>query len=149
MMFFKKLFASYYRFQERVGNGDKPVFMSMCMIMFAVYLYLTSILVGVSFYWVNIIGNRMAIGLKTLMFCNIIICCLFGRIVYLKYLKNNRLNQTLSIRISKSDKIGAVIFIIGSIISLCGVFMFMWAVNNGFIIGISEGCVHSSSRQFI
>lgn len=149
MMFFKKLVASCYRFQERVGNGDKPVFMSMGMILFAVYLYLTSILVGVSFYWVNIIGNRMAIGLKTLMFCNIIICCLFGRIVYLKYLKNNRLNQTLSIRISKSDKIGTVIFIIGSIISLCGVIMFMWAVNNGFIIRISEGCVHSSSRQFI
>lgn len=135
MMFFKKLFASCYRFQERVGNGAKPVFMSICMILFAVYLYLTSILVGVSFYWVNIIGNRMAIGLKTLMFCNIVICCLFGRIFYLKYLKNNRLNQTLSIRISKSDKIGAVIFIIGSIISLCGVFMFMWAVNNGLILG--------------
>lgn len=136
-MFFKKLVASCYRFQEHVGNGDKPVFMSMGMILFAVYLYLTSILVGVSFYWVNIIGNRMAIGLKTLMSCNIIICCLFGRIVYLKYLKNNRLNQTLSIRISKSDKIGTVIFIIGSIISLCGVFMFMWAVNNGFIL---KGC---------
>lgn len=76
----------------------------------------------------------MAIELKTLIFCNIVICCLFGRIVYLKYLKNNRLSQTLSIGISKYDKIGAVIFIIGSIISLCGVFMFMWAVNNGFIL---------------
>lgn len=76
----------------------------------------------------------MAMGLKTLMFCNIVICFLFGRIVYLKYLKNNRLNQTLSIRISKSDKIGAVIFIMGSIIGLCGVFIFMWAVNNGFIL---------------
>ncbi len=137
MMFFKKLFVCCYRFQERVGNGDKPVFMSMAMILFAVYLYLTSILVGVSFYWVNIIGNRMAIGLKTLMFCNIVICCLFGRIVYLKYLKNNRLNQTLSIGISKSDKIGAVIFIMGGIIALCGVFIFMWSVNNGFIL---EGC---------
>ncbi len=137
MMFFKKLFACCYRFQERVGNGAKPVFMSICMILFAIYLYLTSILVGVSFYWINIIGNRMAIGLKTLMFCNIVMCCLFGRIVYLKCLQDNRLNQTLSIRISKSDKIDAVIFIIGSIISLCGVFMFMWAVNNGFIL---EGC---------
>lgn len=145
MMFFKKLFVCCYRFQERIGNGDKPVLMSMGMILFAVYLYLTSILVGFSFYWVNIIGNHMAIELKTLMFCNIIICCLFGRMFYLKHLKDNRLNQTLSIRISKSDKIGAVIFIIGSIISLCGVFIFMWAVNNGFIIGISERCVHSSS----
>ena len=135
MMFFKKLFVCCYRFQEHVGNGDKPVFMSMGMILFAVYLYLTSILVGVSSYWVNIIGNRMAIGLKTLMFCNIVICCLFGRIVYLKYSKNNRLNQTLSIGISKSDKISAIIFIIGSLISLCGIFMFMWAVNNGFILG--------------
>lgn len=134
-MFFKKLFVCCYRFQERVGNGAKPVFMSICMILFAVYLYLTSILVGISFYWVNIIGNRMTIELKALMFCNIIICCLSGRIVYLKYLKDNRLNQTLSIRISKSDKIGAVIFIIGSIISIGGVFMFMWAVNNGFILG--------------
>lgn len=149
MMFFKKLFVCCYRFQEHVGNGDKTVLVSMGMILFAVYLYLTSILVGVSFYWVNITGNRMAIGLKTLMFCNIIMCCLFGRIVYLKYLKNNRLNQTLSIRIPKSDKIGAVIFIIGSIISLCGVFIFIWAVNNGFIIGISERCVHSSPRRFI
>lgn len=116
MMFFKKLFACCYRFQERVGNGAKPVFMSICMILFAVYLYLTSILVGVSFYWVNIIGNRMAIGLKTLMSCNIVICCSFGIIVYLKYLKNNRLSQTLSIGISKSDKINAIVFIIGSII---------------------------------
>ena len=111
-MFFKKLFVCCYRFQEHVGNGDKTVLVSMGMILFAVYLYLTSI-------------------------------------VYLKYLKNNRLNQTLSIRIPKSDKIGAVIFIIGSIISLCGVFIFIWAVNNGFIIGISERCVHSSPRRFI
>lgn len=149
MMFFKKLFVCCYRFQEHVGNGDKTVLVSMGMILFAVYLYLTSILVGISFYWVNIIGNHMSIGLKTLMFYNIVVCCLFGGVFYLKYLKNNRLNQTLSIRIPKSDKIGAVIFIIGSIISLCGVFMFMWAVNNGFIIGISERCVHSSPRRFI
>lgn len=148
-MFFKKLFVCCYRFQERVGNGAKPVFMSICMILFAVYLYLTSILVGISFYWVNIIGNRMTIGLKALMFYNIVVCCLFGGMFYLKHLKDNRLNQILSIGISKFDKTSAIIFIIGSIISLCGVFIFMWAVNNGFIIGISEGCVHSSSRQFI
>lgn len=134
-MFFKKLFACCYCFQERIGNGDKPVFMSMCMILFAVYLYLTSILVGVSFYWVNIIGNRMAIGLKALMFYNIVVCCLFGGMFYLKHLKDNRLNQILSIGISKFDKTSAIIFIIGSIISLCGVFIFMWAVNNGFILG--------------
>ena len=148
-MFFKKLFVCCYRFQELVGNGDKPVFMFMCMVLFAVYLYLTSILVGISFYWVNIIGNRMTIELKALMFYNIVVCCLFGGMFYLKHLKDNRLNQILSIGISKFDKTSAIIFIIGSIISLCGVFIFMWAVNNGFIIGISEGCVHSSSRQFI
>lgn len=134
MMFFKKLFVCCYRFQERVGNGDMPVFMSMSMILFAVYLYLASILVGVSFYWVNIIGNHMAIELKTMMFCNIVICCLFGRMFYLKYLKDNRLNQTLSIGISKSDTISAVLFFIGSIIGLCGVFIIMWAVNNEFIL---------------
>ena len=133
-MFFKKLFVCCYRFQERVGNGDMPVFMSMSMILFAVYLYLTSILVGVSFYWVNIIGNHMAIELKTMMFCNIVICCLFGRMFYLKYLKDNRLNQTQSIRISKSDTISAVLFFIGSIIGLFGVFIIMCAVNNGFIL---------------
>lgn len=91
----------------------------------------------------------MTIGLKALMFYNIVVCCLFGGMFYLKHLKDNRLNQILSIGISKFDKTSAIIFIIGSIISLCGVFIFMWAVNNGFIIGISEGCVHSSSRQFI
>ena len=134
MMFFRRLFVCCYHFQERIGNGDMPVFMSMGMILFAVYLYLTSISIGVSFIWEKVIGNQPVIGLKSLMLCNLVICCLFGRIVYLKYIKNNRLNQTLSIGISKSGKISAIIFIIGSIISLCGVFMFMWAVNNGFIL---------------
>ncbi len=66
------------------------------------------------------------------MLYNILICCLIGGMFYLKHLKDNRLNQILSIEISKSDKISAVVFIIGSIVSLCGVFM--WAVNNGFIL---------------
>ena len=57
-----------------------------------------------------------------------------GGMFYLKYVKDNRLNQTLSIGISKSNKISTVVFIIGSIVSLCGVFMFMWAVNNEFIL---------------
>lgn len=68
------------------------------------------------------------------MLYNILICCLIGGMFYLKHLKDNRLNQILSIEISKSDKISAVVFIIGSIVSLCGVFMFMWAVNNGVIL---------------
>lgn len=134
MMFFKRLFVCCYRFQERIGNGDMPVFMSMGMLLFAVYLYLTTISIGVSFYWENIIGNQAVIGLKTQMFCNIIVCCLLGRVLYLKYLKDNRLNQTLSIESYKSDKVKAILFIIGSIISLFGVFIFMWAVNNGFIM---------------
>lgn len=134
MMFFRKLFVCYYRFQVRFGNGDMPAFMSMCMILFAVYLYLTSIAIGVSFYWKNAIGNQAAIGLKSLMLCNIAICCLVGVMFYLKYIRNNRLNQTLSVVISKFDNAKAVLFIIGSIISLFGVFFFMWAVNNGFII---------------
>ena len=68
------------------------------------------------------------------MLYNILICCLIGGMFYLKHLKDNRLNQILSIEISKSDKISAVVFIIGSIVSLWGVFMFMWAVNNGLIL---------------
>ena len=68
MMFFKKLFVCCYRFQIRVGNGDMPVSMSMGMILFAIYLYITSISIGVSFYWQNVIGNQSAIGLKTLSF---------------------------------------------------------------------------------
>lgn len=134
MMFFRKLFVCCYRFQVRFGNGDMPVFMSMCVILFAVYLYLTSISIGVSFYWKNVIGNQAAIGLKAQISCNIIICCLMGAIFYLKYIRSNRLNQTLSVVISKFDNAKAVLFIIGSIISLFGVFFFMWAVNNGFII---------------
>lgn len=108
--------------------------MSMGMIVFTIYIYLTSISIGVSFYWENIIGKHLVLDLKILMLCNIPICCLIGGMFYLKYLKDNRLNQTLSIEISKSDKINAVVFIIGSIVSLCLVFMFMWAVNNGFIL---------------
>ena len=134
MKFLKKIFVCCYRFQERVGNGDMPVAMSMCMMVFTIYIYLTSISIGVSFYWGNIIDNRSVIDFKKPMFLNIAICCLMGGMFYLKYLKGNRLNQTLSIGISKSDKISAVVFIIGSIVSLCGVFMFMWAVNNGFIL---------------
>lgn len=134
MKFLKIIFVCCYRFQERVGNGDMLVAMSMGMIVFTIYIYLTSISIGVSFYWENIIGKHLVLDLKIMMLCNIPICCLIGGMFYLKYLKDNRLNQTLSIEISKSDKINAVVFIIGSIVSLCGVFMFMWAVNNGFIL---------------
>ncbi len=48
--FLKKLFVCCYRFQTCVGNGDMPVFMSMCMILFAIYMYLTGISMGVLFY---------------------------------------------------------------------------------------------------
>ena len=134
MMFFKRLFVCCYRFQERIGNGDMPVFISMGMILFAVYLYLTDISIGVSFYLENVIGNQAVIELKTLSFCNIIICFLVGTIFYLKYLQGNRINQILSIKISKSDNVKAILFIIGSIICLFCIFIFMWAVNNGFIM---------------
>lgn len=134
MIFFRKLFACCYRFQIRVGNDDMPVFMSLGMILFAIYLYLTSISIGVSFYWKNEIGNQTVIGLKSLMFCNIVICCLAGTILYLKYLQGDRLNETLSIEISKSDNMKAILFIIGSIVCLCGILIFMWATNNGFIM---------------
>ncbi|WP_289769838.1 hypothetical protein [uncultured Duncaniella sp.] len=134
MKFLKKIFVCCCRFQERIGNGDMPVDMSMGMILFTIYIYLTAISIGVSFYWGNIIGKHLILDFKKLMLYNILICCLIGGNFYLKYLKDNRLNQTLSIEISESDKISAVVFIIGSIVSLCGVFMFMWAVNNGFIL---------------
>ncbi len=132
--FLKKLFVCCYRFQTCVGNGDMPVFMSMCMILFAIYMYLTGISMGVLFYWVNIIGNHAVFGLKTLMLCNVILCCILGGMFYIKCLKGNRLNQILAVGISTSDRVSTVVFIIGSIISLCGVFIFMWAVNNGFIL---------------
>ncbi|WP_290396160.1 hypothetical protein, partial [uncultured Duncaniella sp.] len=61
-MFFKRLFVCCYRFQERIENGDMPVFMSMGMILFAVYLYLTGISIGVSFIWEKVIGNQPVIG---------------------------------------------------------------------------------------
>ncbi len=103
MMFFKRLFVCCYRFQERIENGDMPVFMSMGMILFAVYLYLTGISIGVSFIWEKVIGNQPMIGLKSLMLCNLVICCLLGGLFYLKYLQGNRLNHTLSIEVSKSE----------------------------------------------
>lgn len=134
MKFLKKIFVCCCRFQERIGNGDMPVAMSMGMILFTIYIYLTAISIGISFYWGNIIGKHLILDLKKLMLYNILICCLIGGMFYLKHLKDNRLNQILSIEISKSDKISAVVFIIGSIVSLCGVFMFMWAVNNGVIL---------------
>lgn len=134
MMFFKRLFVCCYRFQERIGNGDMPVFMSMGMILFAVYLYLTGISTGVSFIREKVIGNQPVIGLKSLMLCNIVICCLVVTMFYLKYLQGDRLNQTLSIEISKSDNLRAILFIIGSIICLFCIFIYMWAVNNGFIM---------------
>ena len=130
----QKIFVCYYRFQERIGNGDIPVFMSMVMILFATYLYLTGISTGISFFWVNIMDNKAALDLKTLTFCNIVICCLLGGWFYLKDLRGYSLKETLSIEISRSDKLYAIIFLIGSIVSICGVFIFIWAVNNGLIL---------------
>ena len=134
MRLIKKIFVCYYRFQEHIGNGDMPVFMSMGMILFAFYLYLTGISTGISFFWVDVMDNQAALDLKTLTFCNIVICCLLGVWFYLKHLRGYRLNETLSIEISLTDKVIASVFVIGSILCLCAVFAFMWAVNNGFIL---------------
>ena len=54
MLLIKKIFICYYRFQENIGNGDLPVFMTMVMILFTTYLYLTGMSTGISFFWVNI-----------------------------------------------------------------------------------------------
>ena len=134
MKLWQKIFVCYYRFQERIGNGDLPVFMSMVIILFATYLYLTGISTGISFFWVDVMDNQAALDLKTLTFCNIVICCLLGVWFYLKHLRGYRLKETLSIKISLTDKVIASVFVIGSILCLCAAFAFMWAVNNGFIL---------------
>ncbi len=129
-MFIKKLFVCCYPFQEHVGNEDISVFMSMGMVLFAVYLYLTSIATGISFYWQNIIGNPAVLGYKTFTFCNILICSLLGGMFYLKYIRGFRLKELLSIQITTSDKVITTVFLIGSILCLCAVFILMW----GFIL---------------
>ena len=134
MKLMQKIFVCYYRFQERIGNGDMPVFMFMGMILFALYLYLFSITTVVLFSFGNIIGSSVLFGLKSLTLFNIMLCCLTGTIFYLKYLRRDRLNDTLSIEISRTDKFYAAVFLIGSILCICCVFIFMWAVNNGFIL---------------
>ena len=130
----QKIFVCYYRFQERIGNGDMPVFMSMGMILFALFLYLFSVTTVVLFFFGNILGLSVLFGLKSLALFNIMLCCLSGAVFYLKYLRGDRLNDTLSIEISRTDKFYAAVFLIGSIFSICCVFIFMWAVNNGFIL---------------
>ena len=130
----QKIFVCYYRFQERIGNGDMPVFMSMGMILFALFLYLFSVTTVVLFFFGNILGLSVLFGLKGLALFNIMLCCLSGAGFYLKYLRGDRLNDTLSIEISRTDKFYAAVFLIGSIFSICCVFIFMWAVNNGFIL---------------
>ena len=134
MKLWQKIFVCYYRFQERIGNGDMPVFMSMGMILFALYLYLFSLPTVVLFYLDNIVGISVSFGLKSLTLLNIIFCCFWGAVFYLNYLRGDRLNDTLSIEISLTAKVIATVFVIGSILCLCAVFAFMWAVNNGFIL---------------
>ena len=134
MKLLQKIFVCYYRFQECIGNGDMPVSISMGMILFALYLYLFSLTTVALFYFGNVIGISVLFGLKSLTLFNIIFCCLLGTVFYLKYLRDVRLNDTLSIKITKTDKLNATVFLIGSIVSICCVFIFMWAVNNGFIL---------------
>ena len=134
MKLLQKIFVCYYRFQECIGNGDMPVSISMGMILFALYLYLFSLTTVALFYFGNVIGISVLFGLKSLTLFNITFCCLLGTVFYLKYLRDVRLNDTLSIKITKPDKLNATVFLIGSIVSICCVFIFMWAVNNGFIL---------------
>lgn len=134
MKLMHKIFVCYYRFQECIGNGDMPVLMSMGMILFALFLYLFSVTTVVLFFFGNILGLSVLFGLKGLALFNIMLCCLSGAVFYLKYLRGDRLNDTLSIEISRTDKFYAAVFLIGSIFSICCVFIFMWAVNNGFIL---------------
>ncbi len=130
----QKIFVCYYRFQERIGNGDLPVFISMGMILFALFLYLFSVTTVVLFSFGNILGLSVLFGLKKLTLFNIMLCCLLGAVFYLKYLRGDRLNDTLSIEISRTDKFYAAVFLIGGVFSIFCVFIFMWAVNNGFIL---------------
>ena len=115
MLLIKKIFVCCYCFQERIGNGDMPVFMSMGMILFATYLYLTGISTGISFFGVDVMSNQAGLDLKTLICCNLVICCLLGGWFYLKHLRGYRLKETLSIEISLTDKVVATVFVIGSI----------------------------------
>ena len=110
-----------------------PVSISMGMILFALYLYLFSLTTVVLFYFDNIVGISVSFGLKSPLL-NIIFCCFSGAVFYLNYLRGDRLNDTLSIEITKTDKLNATVFLIGSIVSICCVFIFMWAVNNGFLL---------------
>lgn len=134
MKLLQKIFVCYYRFQESIGNGDMPVSISMGIILFALYLYLFSFTTVILFYFGNIIGISVLFGLKSLTLFNIIFCCLLGAVFYLKYLRDVRLSDTLSIEITKTDKLNATVFLIGSIVSICCSFILMWAVNNGFIL---------------
>ena len=114
MKLLQKIFVCYYRFQERIGNGDMPVSISMGMILFALYLYLFSLTTVALFYFGNVIGISVLFGLKSLTLFNIIFCCLLGTVFYLKYLRDVRLNDTLSIKITKTDKLNATVFLIGN-----------------------------------
>lgn len=111
-----------------------PVFMSMGMILFALFLYLFSVTTVVLFSFGNILGLSVLFGLKGLALFNIMLCCLSGAVFYLKYLRGDRLYDTLSIEISRTDKFYAAVFLIGGIFCICCVFIFMWAANNGFIL---------------
>ena len=102
-------------FSGAYRNGDMPVFISMGMMLFALYLYLFSITTVVLFSFENIIGLSVLFGLKGLTLFNIMLCCLSGTIFYLKYIRGGRLNDTLSIEISRTDKFYAAVFLIGGI----------------------------------
>lgn len=125
------LFISIYRWQLRVGNDDMPTFMSLLMICFSMWLYGFSILCMVYFIFRDcwIIGSfrNEAITVATV---SITICVSF---YYIK-LHNRDIGQLVrENNISKCQNVLTAVFVIGSILSICAVFLIMCAGNNNWI----------------
>ena len=125
------LFISLFRWQLRVGNDDIPVFMSLSLICFSMWLYGFSILCMVDFifrdYWM--IGSLHNGAIATAAIC-VTICVAF---YYIK-LHNRDVGQLVKeCKISKCQHVLAAGFVIGSILSICFVFMIMCAVNINWI----------------
>lgn len=125
------LFISIYRWQLRVGNDDIPVFMSLSLICFSMWLYGFSVLCMVDFifrdYWM--IGSLRNGAIATTAIC-VAICTSF---YYIK-LHNRDIGQLVrENNISKCQNVLTAGFVIGSILSVCAVFLIMCAGNNNWI----------------
>ena len=121
--FFKYLICKFLYFQIKVGNRDSALFMSILMILFSLFLYLS--VLGSILLW--IFPNILNLGV---IYCCIFVCLfIFAfRLIFLTNTTAKRLK--IMKRYNSCRGLSACIYFVLSLLCIISFFGIIWIFNN-------------------